>query len=142
MIQFAAFNSFQNSKKKLTRVGLGGEGILRTTNQKGPAHHVIKEACEQGITYFDTARVYMDSEIYYGNYWKNALIFVQPETVIRWHRKGFKQYWKFKSQKPGRPSADIKIQRIVKKMIKENPLWGAPVMHGELLKLFKSYDCT
>ncbi|MBC8438673.1 MAG: aldo/keto reductase [Deltaproteobacteria bacterium] len=104
MIQFAAFNSFQNSKKKLTRVGLGGEGILRTTNQKGPAHHVIKEACEQGITYFDTARVYMDSEIYYGNYWKNALIFVQPETVIRWHRKGFKQYWKFKSQKPGRPS--------------------------------------
>ncbi len=80
------------------------------------------------------------SRLWFG--WENALILVQPGTVIRWHRKGFKLYWKFKSQKPGRPSADIKIQRIVKKMIKENPLWGAPVMHGELLKLFKSYDCT
>jgi putative transposase len=72
------------------------------------------------------------SRLWFG--WENALILVQPGTVIRWHRKGFKLYWKFKSQKPGRPSADIKIQRIVKKMIKENPLWGAPVMHGLLNK--------
>lgn len=71
MIQFAASNSFQNSRKKITRVGLGGEGILRTSKQNDPAHNVIKEAYEQGITYFDTARVYMDSEIYYGNYWEN-----------------------------------------------------------------------
>ncbi len=71
MTQFAKSNFFQNSKKRLTRVGLGGEGILRTTKQKDLAHSVIKEACEQGITYFDTARVYMDSEIYYGNYWGN-----------------------------------------------------------------------
>ncbi len=69
MIPFAKSNFFQNSKKGLTRVGLGGEGILRTTSQKDLAHGVIKEAYEQGITYFDTARVYMDSEIYYGNYW-------------------------------------------------------------------------
>ena len=69
------------------------------------------------------------------NGWKNVLIVVQPETVIRWHRKGFKLYWKSKSQKAGRPPTDIKVQRIVKKMIKENPLWGAPTLHGELIKL-------
>ncbi|MBU2455079.1 MAG: hypothetical protein KJ668_17370 [Proteobacteria bacterium] len=55
------------------------------------------------------------------NDWENVLMVVQPDTVIRWHRKGFKLYWKFKSQKPGRPSIDIKVQKIVKKMIKENP---------------------
>ena len=69
------------------------------------------------------------------NGWKNVLMVVQPETVIRWHKKGFKLYWKFKAQRPGRPSIDLKIQKIVKKMIKENPFWGAPVLHGELLKL-------
>jgi len=69
------------------------------------------------------------------NGWKNVLIFVQPVTVIRWHRKGFKLYWKSKSQKAGRPPIDIKVQRIVKKMIKETPLWGAPILDGELLKL-------
>ena len=73
------------------------------------------------------------SRLWHG--WEDALILVQPENVIRWHRKGFKLYWKFKSQKIGRPSANIKIQKIVKKMIKENPLWGAPILHGELLKL-------
>lgn len=69
------------------------------------------------------------------NGWKNVLMVVQPETVIRWHKKGFKLYWKFKSQRPGRPSIDLKIQKIVKKMIKKNPLWGAPILHGQLLKL-------
>lgn len=58
---------------------------------------------------------------------------MQPETVIRWHRKGFKLYWKSKSQKAGRPLTDIKIQRIVKKMINKNPLWSAPTLHGKRL---------
>jgi putative transposase len=71
------------------------------------------------------------------NGWKNVLVIVQPETVIRWHRKGFKLYWTFKSKKPGsgRPPTDKKIQKLIKKMIKENPLWGAPILHGELIKL-------
>lgn len=69
--KFAKSKFFQNSDKKLTRVGLGGEGILRTTGQKDQAQSVIKEAYEQGLTYFDSARVYMDSEIYYGSYWKD-----------------------------------------------------------------------
>ena len=62
---------FPNTTKQITRVGLGGEGILRTTGKPEAAREVIKTALNQGITYFDSARVYMDSEIYYGAYWKN-----------------------------------------------------------------------
>ncbi|MCA1785607.1 MAG: hypothetical protein LC657_06470, partial [Desulfobacteraceae bacterium] len=54
---------FLGSSKKITRVGLGGEGILRTTGQTEQALAVIKEAVHQGITYYDCARVYMDSEV-------------------------------------------------------------------------------
>ena len=69
--------------------------------------------------------------------WKNVLIVVQPETVIQWHGKGFKLYWTFKSKKirSGRPSVDKRVQKLIKKMIKDNPLWGAPILHGELIKL-------
>jgi len=62
---------FPNSDKKITRVGLGGEGILRTTGKSEQALAVITEAVNQGVTYYDSARVYMDSEIYYGTFWKN-----------------------------------------------------------------------
>ncbi len=64
-------NIFPKSTKQITRVGLGGEGALRTTGNEQNAQKVIKEAVNQGITYFDSARVYMDSELYYGSYWKN-----------------------------------------------------------------------
>jgi len=70
-LQFAKSIFFQNHPKKLTRVGLGGEGILRTTGQANQSQAVIKAAYEQGISYFDSARVYMDSELYYGKYWKD-----------------------------------------------------------------------
>ncbi|MCP4049426.1 MAG: hypothetical protein GY730_01790 [bacterium] len=61
------------------------------------------------------------------NRWKSALVIVQPATVIRWHRKGFKLFWTFKSKKrgPGRPHLKPEIRKLVKKMAKENPLWGA-----------------
>lgn len=62
---------FPKTIEKITRVGLGGEGALRTTGNEQNAQKVIKEAVHQGITYFDSARVYMDSELYYGSYWKN-----------------------------------------------------------------------
>ncbi len=61
---------FPASGKTITRVGLGGEGVLRTTGKKKDARAVIKEAVSQGISYFDSARVYMDSELYYGSFWK------------------------------------------------------------------------
>ncbi len=68
MIGSKVFPKFHN---QITRVGLGGEGVLRTTGNTEKAQAVIKEAVKKGITYFDSARVYMDSEVYYGEYWKN-----------------------------------------------------------------------
>jgi len=62
--------SFQNTDKDITRIGLGGEGVLRTSGKNKQARSVIDAAWESGITYYDSARVYMDSERYYGNYWK------------------------------------------------------------------------
>ncbi len=69
--------------------------------------------------------------------WRQALIIVKPETVIRWHRKGFKLFWKFKSRLkgPGRPPISPEIRDLILKMANANPLWGAPRIHGELLKL-------
>lgn len=69
--------------------------------------------------------------------WKSALIVVKPETVIHWHRKGFKLFWAYKSRKkgPGRPSIGSETRKLIKKMARANPVWGAPRIHGELLKL-------
>jgi transposase InsO family protein len=80
----------------------------------------------------------------YWKKWKNALIIVKPETVIGWHRKGFKLYWTWKSRKrgPGRPKISIEIRRLIKAMANENPTWGAPRIHGELLTLGIEIDET
>ena len=61
---------FGNTKKDVSVIGLGGEGILRTYGREKEAHLVIQEALNQGITYFDSALVYSDSELYYGAIWK------------------------------------------------------------------------
>jgi len=69
--------------------------------------------------------------------WKSCLIIVKPETVIRWHRTGFRLYWRWKSRtkKSGRPRITSEIAGWIRRMADENPLWGAPRIHGELLKL-------
>ena len=69
--------------------------------------------------------------------WQDALIFVKPETVIRWHREGWKHYWKRKSKpkKVGRPPISFKLIHLIRRMSKENPLWGAPHIHDELALL-------
>ena len=69
--------------------------------------------------------------------WKDALVIVKPETVIGWHRQGFRLFWKWKSchGKTGRPRTAKEIRELILQMSRENPLWGAPRIHGELLKL-------
>jgi len=68
--------------------------------------------------------------------WKGALFLVQPATVVRWHREGFRRYWGRKSlRRPGRPRVDPELRSLIRKMATANPLWGAPRVHGELLKL-------
>ena len=65
-----------------------------------------------------------------------ALAIVRSETVIRWHRAGFRSYWRWKSKhRCGRPAVTVKIRQLIRQMSIANPLWGAPRIHGELLKL-------
>jgi putative transposase len=70
--------------------------------------------------------------------WKEALIIVQPDTVLRWHRELFRRFWKRKSkpqQKQGRPPLPDDLVAQIKRMVKENLTWGAERIRGELLKL-------
>ena len=70
-------------------------------------------------------------------HWRRALIIVRPETVVSWHRKGFRLFWTWISRGKcsGRPEAIPEIRALIRKMAAANPLWGAPRIHGELLKL-------
>jgi hypothetical protein len=69
---------------------------------------------------------------------------VQPATILRWHRTGFRAYWRWKSRaRPGRPRVERELRDLIRRMSEENPLWGAPRIHGELLKLgFKVAEST
>src|SRR6266849_3252599 len=66
----------------------------------------------------------------------SAVSIIQPETIIRWHRAGFRLYWRWKSRsRSGRPKVPTEIRRLIREMSLANRLWGAPRIHGELLKL-------
>jgi transposase InsO family protein len=68
--------------------------------------------------------------------WRATLVIVQPETVIAWHRRGFRLWWTWKSRRrPGRPTVPADIRILIRTMAEANPRWGAPRIHGELLKL-------
>ncbi len=69
--------------------------------------------------------------------WRESLIVVKPNTVVRWHRKGFALYWTWLSKRNriGRPGTSREIRELIRKMAEANPLWGSPRVHGELLKL-------
>src|SRR2546426_1984400 len=65
-----------------------------------------------------------------------AVTIIRPETLVRWHRAGFRCYWRWKSRPlGGRPQIDADLQALIRRMSVDNPLWGAPRIHGELLKL-------
>jgi transposase InsO family protein len=69
--------------------------------------------------------------------WRQPLILVQPETVVRWHKKGFRLYWRWKSRPrwPGRRAVPKNVRELIRTMSRDNPLWGAPRIHGELHKI-------
>ena len=66
--------------------------------------------------------------------WRSALLIVQPETVVRWHRQGFRLYWCWKSrnQQPGRPKIDAEVRALIRRLSQENPTWGAPRIQSEI----------
>src|SRR5712671_4579940 len=63
-----------------------------------------------------------------------VMVLVKPATVIQWRRQGFRRYWRWRSRS-GRPSVDREVRKLIRQMSTANPLWGAPRIHGELLKL-------
>ena len=68
--------------------------------------------------------------------WADVLIIVKPDTVVGWHRSGFRLYWRWRSRPGrGRPQITAEIRSLVRPLADENPDWGAPKIHGELLKL-------
>jgi hypothetical protein len=69
--------------------------------------------------------------------WSGALILVKPETVVFWHRAGFEWFWRWRSRprRAGRPAISGEIRQLIRRMKAENPTWGAPRIHGELLHL-------
>jgi hypothetical protein len=66
--------------------------------------------------------------------WRSALVIVKPKTVIAWHRKGFRMVWTWKVRRgqPGRPPVSLETRKLIRKMSRENPLWGAPLIHGKV----------
>ena len=64
----------------------------------------------------------------------NIMVLVKPATVIQWHRQGFRLFWRWRSRS-GRPSVDREVRELIRQMSRANPLWGAPRIHGELLKV-------
>ena len=68
--------------------------------------------------------------------WRRYLLFVRPETVIRWHRGGWRRYWTWRSRtRLGRPRLSAEVRALSTRMASENPLWGTERIRGELLKL-------
>ena len=69
--------------------------------------------------------------------WRTALVIVKPETVIAWHRRGFRLFWTWRARhgRPGRPPVSAEVRQLIRRLSRENSVWGAPRIHGELLKL-------
>ena len=68
--------------------------------------------------------------------WRDAIVIVKPETVLAWHRRGLRLFWTWKSRRRlGRPAVPQEVRQLIRTMAEANPLWGAPRIHGELLKL-------
>ena len=99
-------------------------GVLQRSSRKRPK-----------LTLVDRLLWVWLSRIWSG--WRPALAIVRPETVVAWHRKGFRLFWTWKVQhgQLGRPVISHEVRELIRKMCRENPCWGAPRIHGELLKL-------
>jgi putative transposase len=68
--------------------------------------------------------------------WRQHLVVVTPDTVVRWHRAGWRLYWRWRSRAPvGRPRLSAEVRALIGRMSQENPLWGSERIRGELLKL-------
>jgi hypothetical protein len=113
------------------------ESVNASSHGRGaapPAHRAAKKGAEEArLSSFD--RLFFASLYWIAPSVVNALV-IKPETVIRWHRAGFCLFWRWKSRhRGGRPKVPLEIRQLIRAMSLANPLWGAPRIHGKLLKL-------
>ena len=98
--------------------------------------NVLRRACPKRLPFVSIDRVILRGVCRLFPNFYDALAIVRPDTVIRWHRAGFRLYWRWKSRRRcGRPTVSLEIRRLIREMSIANSLWGAPRIHGELLKL-------
>src|SRR5260221_10760899 len=98
--------------------------------------HVLRRKSPQRLTFGSIDRLVFAGLYRLAPDVLDALKIVRPETVIRWHRAGFRAYWRWKSRpRSGRPKTPLEVRQLIREISLANPLWGAPRLHGELLKL-------
>ena len=98
--------------------------------------NVLRRACPKKLPFISIDRLILAGVCRLFPNVYDALAIVRPDTVIRWHRTGFRLYWRWKSRRCcGRPIVPLEVRDLIRQMSIENPLWGAPRIHGELLKL-------
>jgi transposase InsO family protein len=99
-------------------------GVLRRSMRKRPKLTPVDR-----LLWVWLSRIWRD--------WRSALAIVKPETVVAWHRAGFRLFWTWKVRRgqPGRPLISCEVRDLIRRMCRQNPGWGAPRIHGELLKL-------
>jgi len=98
---------------------------------------VLRRSAPKRLRLTSADRIFWVSLRHVWSDWKSALMIVKPETVVTWHRKGFRLFWRWKIRggKPGRPRVPKEVRDLIRMMSRNNPRWGAPRIHGELLKL-------
>jgi putative transposase len=115
-----------------TRAGLQLENIA-LRHQVG----VLQRSAKKRLQLHNSDRLFWVGLAQVWGEWRSALVIVKPDTVIAWHRNAFRLFWTWKVRrgKPGRPAISLEIRALIRRMSRENPGWGAPRIHGELLKL-------
>ena len=111
---------------------------LRALPQVAPATvlDVASARCSGRRTLQDSLEVWLVQNQQPVVGWRTALVLVRPETVVTWHRRGFRLFWTWRSRRRlGRPTVAPDVRTLIRTMARENPLWGAPRIDGELLKL-------
>ena len=127
---FAALSSVFRSRSALQLENLVLRhqiGVLQRSLKKRP-----KLTSMNRLLWVSLSRIWRD--------WHSTLAIVKPQTVVAWHRRGFRLFWSWKVRRGqhGRPPIARETRDLIRRMCRENPTWGAPRIHGELLKQFLS----
>jgi hypothetical protein len=105
--------------------------------------HVLNRSRPQRLRLTQTDRMLWVWLLRRWDEWRAAVVIVKPETLLAWHRRGFRLFWTWKSQcRVGRPSLPRDVRQLIRTMAEANPLWGTPRIHGELLKLGLDSYCS